>query len=253
MRINKTPNLDAELLNNDRCLFCLDCAASMQRDCADRYNFFSDSDLFVARHSGRIKERGSCSVCRKVLLEGEDCEAVTTGDLGEDTAEWAHEVLHIDYSCESFLPYVTGSRAYGDAWVTDKSDLDLVMCVDKLTRYMLINSVGGHTLGYFYDNAYGKLNLVVFDTNKEEDKKRALKWRYVNDWLIENKAKLKCKDDACFCFRIEGVEEGYLGRRKKMEEIDNECDLSQKDLTISRLKEQLKEKEQCYKNKLTLN
>jgi hypothetical protein len=103
--------------------------------------------------------------------------------------------------------YITGSRAYGEKYCTEESDIDLVIFLDTKTIYNLLTIKKQQKL------MFGELNLVVFNYEDPKDMERAAKWKEAHDFLMQNKP--NCKEDAIKVFREKGAERAYFNNKIK--------------------------------------
>lgn len=101
------------------------------------------------------------------------------------------------------ISFITGSRAYGTP--TETSDIDLVICSDTDTIKKLWELSDDPKKLMF-----GRLNLVTFNIDVDEEAKRYDKWRETNQHLIA-KAPVT-REFACGAFSVSGADKGY-GKR----------------------------------------
>ena len=103
------------------------------------------------------------------------------------------------------VSFITGSRAYGENYVTEDSDIDIVILAERETIADLFRLA-------FKDHGnnklqFGKINLVTFNADDPDDVRRYDRWKEANDYLIFNKP--KSKEEAIAKFRELDAESAY--------------------------------------------
>lgn len=103
------------------------------------------------------------------------------------------------------VPFITGSRAYGRP--KPQSDLDLCVALPA----EVIKELRTISEAPFPKLVFGKLNLVVFNSDKEEEIERFFRWKEVNDKLIyESLSREVTREEAVKAFQ-EGGAHGNAG------------------------------------------
>lgn len=97
--------------------------------------------------------------------------------------------------------FITGSHAYGIP--TAESDLDLVVLVSSkdATELWKAKDEGSKS------PRFNKLNLIIFETDKEGSEDRFHLWKLVNDELIARRP--VSREEAVEAFKASGAADGF--------------------------------------------
>jgi hypothetical protein len=96
--------------------------------------------------------------------------------------------------------FITGSHAYGIP--TEDSDIDIAVCLtrDEIVKLWQMSDSKSKLM-------FGKINLVCFNFDDEEDMQRFEKWKTTNDSLVAKRP--VTKEEAIQAFRESGAEYNY--------------------------------------------
>ena len=97
--------------------------------------------------------------------------------------------------------FITGSHAYGIP--KPDSDLDLVVLVSSKEATLLWQQKDEGSKS----PRYNKLNLIIFETEKEGDVDRYVLWKQINDELIARKP--VSREEAVEAFKASGAAGGF--------------------------------------------
>lgn len=105
--------------------------------------------------------------------------------------------------------YITGSRAYGQKYMTENSDIDMVLVTDTQTIRKLYSLSSDRKI------MIGNINFVCFNVDKPEDMERYNRWKLAHDECV--RIRPANKQEAIEIFRKHDAEASYkLYARKEI-------------------------------------